>query len=325
MGSLPDWIYRQSAVLPYRQRGDVLEVLLITSRKGRHWVLPKGIIEPGLTSPGSAVKEASEEAGVEGDVSAGCMGRYLYGKWGGTCEVEVFPMMVTAELEKWPESGIRRRKWMPVKKAAKQVSVDELKRIIRRLPGTIEAIIAKDRVPFAAATRRKHLIYIFRHAKSSWDNPDLADFDRPLSLRGQRAGVLMRDYIQFADMEPDLVLCSSSVRTRQTLDAILPAIGAQAELKYDRRLYNGGAQALLNRLRRLPEEVASVMVIGHNPALQALATRLAGSGDPEALIRLDEKFPTAALATLVVQQEHWQDVAAGNCEMHSLVVPRELA
>ena len=87
----PAWIYRQSAVLPYRRRDGNLEVLLITSRGGRRWVLPKGIVEPGMTAPVSAAKEAREEAGIEGAVSERVLGSYRQDKWGGTCRIEVFP------------------------------------------------------------------------------------------------------------------------------------------------------------------------------------------------------------------------------------------
>ena len=107
----PSWIYRQSAVLPYRKREDELEVLLISSRGGKRWVLPKGIVEPGMTPVASAMKEALEEAGVEGDVGREPLGAYRYRKWGGICEVTVYPYAVSNELENWPEAEWRRRRW----------------------------------------------------------------------------------------------------------------------------------------------------------------------------------------------------------------------
>jgi 8-oxo-dGTP pyrophosphatase MutT (NUDIX family) len=112
VAKLPSWIYTQSAILPYRMRGGDLEVLIITSRKGSRWVLPKGIVEPGMTAAASAAKEAMEEAGVEGRIVAQSLGNYRYRKWGGTCEVEVFPMEVTTQRKKWPESTFRRREWV---------------------------------------------------------------------------------------------------------------------------------------------------------------------------------------------------------------------
>ena len=133
----PDWMYRQSAVLPYRVRHDDPEVLLITSRKGTRWVLPKGIVEPELTPSESAVKEALEEAGVQGEVLEPELGNYSYQKWGGTCNVRVFLMKVTTELDTWPEADIRRREWLPFGVAAERVNERQLRNLIRRVPQAI--------------------------------------------------------------------------------------------------------------------------------------------------------------------------------------------
>lgn len=134
----PDWIYRQSAVLPYRRRHRELEVLLITSRRGTRWIVPKGIVEPGMTPAASAAKEAWEEAGVEGQVSEPALGRYRYRKWGGTCTVDVFPMLVTSELADWPEAAFRRREWLAVEAAVRRLDSEDLKAIVARLPAAIE-------------------------------------------------------------------------------------------------------------------------------------------------------------------------------------------
>jgi 8-oxo-dGTP pyrophosphatase MutT (NUDIX family) len=130
----PDWIYRQSAVLPYRLRDGDTEVLLITSRKGTRWVLPKGIVEPELTPWESAAKEGLEEAGVKGEVLEQEFGNYSYKKWRGVCRVQVFLMKVTSELDTWPEADIRRREWLPFAVAAERVNERELGNLIRRVP-----------------------------------------------------------------------------------------------------------------------------------------------------------------------------------------------
>ena len=90
MKTKPDYFYIQSGVLPYRVEGGVMRVLLITSQGGRRWVIPKGIVEPGLSAVVSAAKEALEEAGIDGRVDPAPMGSYKRQKWGGTCSVEVF-------------------------------------------------------------------------------------------------------------------------------------------------------------------------------------------------------------------------------------------
>ena len=134
----PDWYYTQSAVIPYRRRAGEIEVLLITSRKRKRWVLPKGIVEPKLSAAASAAKEALEEAGIRGHVAAEAVGRYEYRKWGGTCAVEVFTMEVAEVLDRWPE-GFRDRQWLAPREAAARVREPELGRLIlataRRLGG----------------------------------------------------------------------------------------------------------------------------------------------------------------------------------------------
>jgi phosphohistidine phosphatase len=129
-------------------------------------------------------------------------------------------------------------------------------------------------------------------------------------------------HLAASDIRPAAVLCSSSLRTRETLAAILPALGDALEIHIERDLYGAGPAALLERLRRVPDRASSVMLIGHNPGIQDLALGLATSGP--ALAALREKFPTGALATLEIQAERWRDVADGNATGTGLVTPRSL-
>ena len=131
----PSWMYRQSAALPYRWNGDDLEVLLITSRKVKHWIVPKGIVEPGLAPPESAAKEAEEEAGVIGEISSESLGSYEYHKWGGTCHVEVYPLRVRVELDEWEESATRRRRWLPLPAALLEVDDAGLRAVLASFDG----------------------------------------------------------------------------------------------------------------------------------------------------------------------------------------------
>lgn len=325
----PEWIFRQSAALPYRQGPDGLQFLLVTSRNGSHWILPKGIVEPGLTAPESAAKEAREEAGVEGHVKTRRLGSYRYKKWGGNCEVEIFPLAVTVEAEHWPESGLRRREWLSVPDALERIANDKLRKIVRRFSKTIDAntdpqSAAGPRNGPVAAAEPKRLIYILRHGKSSWEDPGLRDFDRPLAPRGTSAIGKIRAYMAVADIDPDIVLCSPAKRTRQTLEQIQPNFGDDTQIRFDHGMYNVGVRGLSNRLRRLPKDCSSVLLIGHNPGLQELALDLVGSGDGGDLERMEIKFPTGALAILVLQERDWDLVGQGACELHSFVVPRQL-
>ncbi|HTW10645.1 MAG TPA: histidine phosphatase family protein [Acidimicrobiales bacterium] len=165
-------------------------------------------------------------------------------------------------------------------------------------------------------TRR---IYLFRHAKSSWEGDGLEDHDRPLSPRGEHAARAMADYVRREGVAPDLVLCSTAVRARQTLEAL----SLRGENRYEEGLYGAGAAWLVSRLRRVPGSVGSAMLVGHNPGLQDLAVLLAGKGDPLLLARVREKLPTGALIGLTFHGE-WTSLAEHKATLESFVTPRDL-
>lgn len=128
--SMPKTIYQQSGVIAYRHLNDALQILLVTSRSGKRWVIPKGLVEPHMTPWDSAAKEAMEEAGVEGEVETRCLGEFDYEKWGGVCRVAVYPMRVTTEFDDWEEDE-RVRQWLRPEVAAFRVREMELRLIIR--------------------------------------------------------------------------------------------------------------------------------------------------------------------------------------------------
>ena len=127
----PAYYYFQSGVIPYRRQKTGLEVLLIRNNKRTRWGIPKGIHEPGYSAQASAAREAFEEAGVLGDVGASVVGTYSLKKWGGTCSVTVFPMLVTCVLPKsdWQESH-RGRRWVSASDAPERVRKKALARIL---------------------------------------------------------------------------------------------------------------------------------------------------------------------------------------------------
>jgi phosphohistidine phosphatase len=170
--------------------------------------------------------------------------------------------------------------------------------------------------------RRVRTVILLRHGKSSWSDPTLADRDRPLAPRGERASRSIAKYIRRKKVRPTLVLCSPSLRTRQTLAAIEPALGDHCSVELEPQLYAASEEELLERLRALPESVESVMLIGQNPGLQELARALASRGAE--LSRLEQNVPTGALATLIVDSETWAALEPGDGELVDYVVPRQL-
>jgi phosphohistidine phosphatase len=164
-------------------------------------------------------------------------------------------------------------------------------------------------------------LLLLRHAKSSWDDPDLADHERPLAPRGRRASEAMAHHLRREGVTPRLVLCSSSRRTRETLDRIASAWDDEVETRVEPDLYAASEADLLARLREVPDEVASVLLIGHQPAVGELAVGLARNG--REVRRARRKFPTAALATLEFEGT-WHDLAPGSAEMVGFVRPKDL-
>ena len=130
-------VYAQSAVVPFRRVEGALEVLLITSRSRKRWLVPKGLLEPDMTPAESAAKEALEEAGVRGRTNEASIGEFSYKKWGGRCVVEVFPMEVTEELDDWDEKDERERRWVTLDEAVELVDRKGLRRILRGLRGQL--------------------------------------------------------------------------------------------------------------------------------------------------------------------------------------------
>ena len=159
---------------------------------------------------------------------------------------------------------------------------------------------------------------LLRHAKSSWSDPQLEDHDRPLASRGRRAATRMGVFIQEEGLTPDLVLCSSATRARQTLELL--ELSSDTEVLIENELYGASATALLARLRRVDDVTQSVLLIGHNPSIQDAAISLARSPDAVA-----HKFPTAALAELLLGNILWRDLRWGVADLRALTVPSSLS
>lgn len=136
----PAYYYRQSAVIPYRWVGDELQLLLVTSSSGRRWVIPKGIVEPGLSEQASAAREALEEAGAIGQLLPTPVGAFSHDKWGGSCRVLVYAMAVERlqEPSVWQENH-RQRCWCSIQQAQQRVESAQLARLIGRFGQTMEA------------------------------------------------------------------------------------------------------------------------------------------------------------------------------------------
>jgi phosphohistidine phosphatase len=160
-------------------------------------------------------------------------------------------------------------------------------------------------------------LYLLRHAKSSWEDPALADFERPLAPRGRKAAKVLAGYVEREGIRPELVLCSPARRARETLERLSRALGEPA-VTYDERLYGASETELLTRLREVPGSYGSVLLVGHNPGTAQLLALLAGGGLP-----LPAEVPTGALASLSLDAS-WPELEPGAASLDAFVVPREL-
>jgi phosphohistidine phosphatase len=165
-----------------------------------------------------------------------------------------------------------------------------------------------------------HRLLLIRHAKSSWDDDSLADRERPLAGRGRKAAERMGAHLQNEGLRPDVVLCSPSRRTRETLE-LLEFSGA--EVTYLDELYGASAGDLLASVREARDDAEVVAVVGHNPGIQDLSIELASHDAAADAVRLRQKFPTCALAIFDVDSG-WRDIAIGRVRLASFVVPKDL-
>jgi phosphohistidine phosphatase len=169
-------------------------------------------------------------------------------------------------------------------------------------------------------------LLLLRHAKSAWSDPRLDDHDRPLNGRGERAAKAMADHIARDGPRPDLILCSTAMRTRQTLAPLLKRLGPPAPpISLENGLYLASEEVLLAHIRAVADGVPTVLLIGHNDGIGQLAADLAGSGPSEALAALREKYPTGALAVLRLPDGPWGDLKPGAAKLLDFVRPRDLA
>ncbi len=167
-------------------------------------------------------------------------------------------------------------------------------------------------------------LILLRHAKSNWNNPSLPDRDRPLATRGVNDAPLMGKAMAERGIDPELVLCSSARRTRDTLDLVLPELRVEPKVVYEDALYHAAPETMLDLLQETPPGVGRVMLVGHNPEIQALGLDLVGSGPKPYRERLMTKYPTAGLAVINFEAGLWKNVTVNSGKLNLFLSPRDL-
>ncbi len=159
------------------------------------------------------------------------------------------------------------------------------------------------------------ILYLLRHAKSSWADVNLADFDRPLNDRGLEAAPFMGEYMAANKLIPEAILTSPARRAEQTARLVKEAASIPVSIKFDERIYEAGPQLLAQVVSELDGEITAAMLVGHNPGLEGLIRYL--SGEVEAM-------PTASLAIIDLDIENWDEIAPGKGTVASVARPKDL-
>ncbi len=167
-------------------------------------------------------------------------------------------------------------------------------------------------------------LLLMRHAKSSWEDPSLSDFERPLAARGREAAPRMGRELARRGWQPELVLVSPAARTRATWELAAAELPGPASADFPDTLYDASAESILSEAQQTPKEVKTLLILGHNPGLENLARRLAGeNSNAKALRRLREKFPTAALACFEFDGK-WAGLGSGGARLTHCIRPKDL-
>ncbi|TDT43132.1 phosphohistidine phosphatase [Halospina denitrificans] len=159
------------------------------------------------------------------------------------------------------------------------------------------------------------ILVLIRHAKSSWDDPNMRDFDRPINERGQRDAPDMGARLAARGQRPDRFYCSSARRARETALILAQAVGyPEADLEAESGLYMADDTQLLERIRRFPDSAGEVWLVGHNPDITELVNRLAGFQTHD--------LPTCAVVRMAFDVGHWKDIEPGKARVLEVDRPK---
>lgn len=158
-------------------------------------------------------------------------------------------------------------------------------------------------------------LYILRHAKSSWDDASLADFDRPLNDRGLESAPFMGRLMKERGLIPETVVSSPANRARSTAKLASEAAGTRSAILFDERIYEASPQTLADVLSEVDGKIDSAMIVGHNPGMEGLIRFLTGE---------TAAMPTAALAIIDLEIDNWSDIGHGTGKLIEVLRPKEV-
>jgi phosphohistidine phosphatase len=165
---------------------------------------------------------------------------------------------------------------------------------------------------------------VLRHAKSSWKDRQLDDFERPLNERGRRAARRMGREMTERRMHFDFVLASPAVRVRETIEGVRQEHELDAQIRFEPRIYMARVAELLELIGTIPEKASSALLVGHNTSAERLVIKLAQDDERGLRRRVEEKFPTAALAVIELPIDSWNELQPESGRLVELIYPADL-
>lgn len=167
-------------------------------------------------------------------------------------------------------------------------------------------------------------LMLLRHAKSDWSDENLHDHDRTLNARGWKAAASIGQHLHKHSLLPKMILCSTALRTRQTLMEIMPHLKGDTRIQLLRDLYNSSDADYLDIIQAFGGGIDTLLVVGHNTAIQETAVDLCGRGNPEYMQQMASHYPTGALAIIDFEQRRWSEIARSQGRIVSFFQPRNL-
>lgn len=157
-------------------------------------------------------------------------------------------------------------------------------------------------------------LFVLRHAKSSWNDANLSDFERPLNRRGRETAPFMGDLIQNKNLVPEVIICSPAERAKETAMLVKKSAGFDVEIEFNERIYESSTHNLLYIIGKINDDFDSAMIVGHNPGFEGIVETLCGNY---------ERMPTATLAVIDLNCESWNDVKPNCGNLREILRPKE--
>lgn len=161
-------------------------------------------------------------------------------------------------------------------------------------------------------------LLLMRHAKSDWSDDSLKDIQRPLNSRGRKDAPMMGTFIKGILESPDKIICSNAVRARKTAELVAGSCNYKRDIVVEPSLYDSTPGKYIQSINKVPDEVKTLLVVGHNPTVEQLMSALCSGRPNEVSLRM----PTASIVSFIIEDRNWNEIELGMCELKWFVTPK---